>query len=131
MYKFYIKMKNNIIFSPHYNLPSLHMIQDCGYRILHTLPKPMRPSMQHLYICVDNYPDHQTLQSLNIVDKYDLLGLYRGGTVMAPSEYSSSNHYILLYRCPLIKYSLDNSRNLFEIVKDVIMQEVKHSSFKK
>jgi predicted Zn-dependent protease with MMP-like domain len=110
------------------NLPDLTDIYELAYKVLEELPKKFRAYTQNIMVRVENFADEQTLLSLNLDDKYDLLGLYRG--IPLPLKNLTSivavPDTIFLYRCPLIRFSEENQENVDGLVHHVMIHEIGH-----
>ncbi len=110
------------------SIPDLTDIYELAYKTIEELPKKFRIFTQNIMVRVENFADEQTLNSLKLDDKYDLLGLYRGiplpmknltAVVTVPDT-------IFLYRCPIIRFSEDNHENLDQLVHHVMIHEIGH-----
>jgi hypothetical protein len=76
---------------------------------------------------VENFADQETLDSLNIDNKYDLLGLYRGIPIPSKSKRSSDlQDRIFLYRCPLIRYAREYEHDINTLTRHVLLHEMGH-----
>lgn len=110
------------------NLPDLTNIYELAYSVLEDLPVKFRSYTQNIMIRVENFADEQTLMSLNLSDKYDLLGLYRG--VPLPLKASGSvvsvPDTIFLYRCPIVRFAEDNGESVQRLVQHVMIHEIGH-----
>jgi predicted Zn-dependent protease with MMP-like domain len=110
------------------DLPDIADFYVLAQKTLESLPERFERTTKSLIVKVENYADHETLLSLNLDDKYDLLGLYRGIPVPTKSTKSSFliPDIIYLYRCPLIRYSLENQEALESLVNHVMIHEIGH-----
>ncbi len=110
------------------SLPDLTDFYELAYKILEELPKKFRVFTQNMIVRVENFADEQTLESLNLRDKYDLLGLYRGIPLPMKSLTSivSIPDTIFLYRCPLIRFSGENHESIDRLVHHVMIHEIGH-----
>jgi predicted Zn-dependent protease with MMP-like domain len=126
MNKNYVALKNY----PHVtaNLPDLALLSRYAQDSIEGLPENFKALACNLTVKVENFADQETLTSLNIKDKYDLLGLYRG--VPVPVKALQPNltlpDVIFLYRCPLIRYSRENNESLEVLVHHVMLHEMGH-----
>ena len=110
------------------NLPAIQHLEEIAQQTLDTIPEALKEYAQKIRIIVENYADKETLHSLRIDDKYELLGLYRGTPIPIKTVFAQSNlpDSIFLYRCPLIRYSLENRENIEMLVQHVMMHELGH-----
>ena len=110
------------------NLPAIQRLEQIAHQTLDTIPETLKEYALKIRIVVENYADKETLKSLRIDDKYELLGLYRGTPIPIKSVFADSTlpDSILLYRCPLIRYALENKENIENLVQHVMLHELGH-----
>ena len=110
------------------NLPAIHCIEKIAQESFKTIPDALKEHANKIQIIVENYADKETLSSLRIDDKYELLGLYRGTPIPIKTIFAHSTlpDSIFLYRCPLIRYALENQENIEMLVQHVMMHELSH-----
>ena len=60
------------------DLPDLTDFYLLSQKTINSLPEKFKKATSSLIIKVENFAEQETLKSLKINDKYDLLGLYRG-----------------------------------------------------
>ena len=110
------------------DLPDLTDIYNLAYAVVDGLPQQLQSLTKNLIIRIENFADEQTLQSLNITDKYDLLGLYRGVPLPLKSLHDNAilPDIIFLYRGPLIRFARDNGETLSKLVYHVVIHEIGH-----
>ncbi len=110
------------------DLPDLTDFYVLAQKTLESLPEKFKKPTKSLIVRVENYANHETLLSLKLDDKYDLLGLYRG--IPVPTKATKAAFLmpdvIYLYRCPLIRYSLENQEALASLVHHVMIHEIGH-----
>lgn len=110
------------------DLPDLTDFYLLSQKTINSLPEKFKKATSSLIIKVENFADQETLKSLKINDKYDLLGLYRGTPlpVKRTSQSIPLPDVIFLYRCPLIRYARDNHETLDALVQHVMIHEIGH-----
>lgn len=110
------------------DMPDLADLYTMAYKTLSGLPEKFKPFTKNILVRVENYAGHETLENLNLSDKNDLLGLYRG--IPLPLKGSPTNaklpDIIFLFRCPLIKYAKDNQEPIDQLVHNVMLHEIGH-----
>lgn len=110
------------------SLPDLALLNRYAQESIDNLPGNFKKLACNLTVKVENFADDETLKSLHIKDKYDLLGLYRG--VPIPVKALQPNltlpDIIFLYRGPLIRYSRENNESLETLVHHVMLHEMGH-----
>ncbi|MCX7337803.1 MAG: metallopeptidase family protein [Alphaproteobacteria bacterium] len=110
------------------SLPDIADFYVLAQRTIDSLPEKFQILLDSLCVKVENFSDEQTLGSLKIKDKYDLLGLYRGLPVSAKKSEGSVSmpDLIYLYRGPLIRYARDNGETLEKVVRHVMVHEISY-----
>ena len=93
------------------------------------LPAQFRQMTGHVLIRVDDFPDQETLDALEIEDPFDLTGLYHGvdlahRSVLYPETQPSM---VLLYRRPILdEWAARGDVSLEELVSHVLVHEIGH-----
>jgi predicted Zn-dependent protease with MMP-like domain len=110
------------------SLPAIKRLEQIAQQTMNTIPDALKGYAEKIRIIVENYADKETLHSLRIEDKYELLGLYRGTPIPIKAVFAQSTlpDSIFLYRCPLIRYSIENKENIEVLVQHVMMHELGH-----
>jgi predicted Zn-dependent protease with MMP-like domain len=96
-------------------------------RAIDELPEEFRAKMENVDIIVEDFADAETLSSMGIVDRHELLGLYVGVPLTAQSSFwvSPLPHRIFLYRKPILR-SCPGRRFLAREIRDVLIHEIGH-----
>ena len=107
-------------------LPLIQYIHDIATKAVLDLPALMRSEAGTVKIYVENFADIETLNSLRMTDKYDLLGLYRGTPLPVKSVFLGIDleDSIFLYRCPLVRYAYENNESIDTLIKHVVTHEL-------
>jgi predicted Zn-dependent protease with MMP-like domain len=79
-------------------------------------------------IRVEEFPDEETEEEMELDSPFDLLGLYRGvalprQSVLAPR---TDVDMIFLYRRPLLDYWCETGEDLAAVVRHVLIHEIGH-----
>ncbi|MDP3371308.1 MAG: metallopeptidase family protein [Candidatus Paracaedibacteraceae bacterium] len=109
-------------------LPTIQRLNEIASQTLDTIPDTIKGYAVDVKIIIENYADKETLHSLRIDDKYELLGLYRGTPIPIKTIFANSSlpDSIYLYRCPLIRYSIENQESIEKLVQHVMIHELGH-----
>lgn len=107
-------------------LMSLDDMYDIVESVVQSLPADIRRITQNLEIVVDNFPPANILADLGILNKYDLLGLYRGLPLKDQEDSEETPNTIFLYRCPLLRYGEEHQEDMSDLVKHVFLYEMGH-----
>jgi predicted Zn-dependent protease with MMP-like domain len=96
-------------------------------RALQELPEEFLETMDNVEVLVEDFPDRETLHSLGIESKWDLLGLYQGVPITNRSVFMVSvfPERIFLYRLPILR-AARTGRNLVQLIREVVIHEVGH-----
>jgi predicted Zn-dependent protease with MMP-like domain len=108
--------------------PSAADIEALGQRALATIPEELRRHVGGVVIRVEEFPDEETEEEMDLDSPFDLLGLYRGvalpqQSVMAPRQ---DIDMIFLYRRPLLDYWCETGEDLYAVVRHVLIHEIGH-----
>jgi predicted Zn-dependent protease with MMP-like domain len=108
--------------------PTLETIEALAQAALDSLPETFARNVKDVLIRVEEFPDEETEREMEIESPFDLLGLYRGGSI-AGREGSSPSPFpdmIHLYRRPILDYWCDTGEDLGHIVRHVLIHEIGH-----
>jgi predicted Zn-dependent protease with MMP-like domain len=94
---------------------------------MESLPEAFLEKMDNLEIVVEDFPDAETLESVGLTSKWDLLGLYSGVPLNHRSffTYSILPERIYLYRIPIIRAAVYD-KNLAVTIRSVLVHEIGH-----
>jgi predicted Zn-dependent protease with MMP-like domain len=110
------------------DLPDLTDLHLLSQKTIDSLPEKFKKATSSLIVKVENFADQETLRNLKIIDRYDLLGLYKGTPLPVKRTLSSFPlpDVVMLYRCPLIRYARDSQETIEHLVHQVIIHEIGH-----
>jgi predicted Zn-dependent protease with MMP-like domain len=108
--------------------PSLADLETLANEALRTIPEALRQHVRDVIIQVQEFPDEETEQEMELETPFDLLGLYRGVdlTRQSVSDVRSGPDMIFLYRRPLLDYWCDSGEDLAHLVRHVMIHEIGH-----
>lgn len=108
--------------------PTLDDIEALARAALDTIPDTLRPYVQGVVICVQEFPDAQTCREMELESEFDLLGLYSGVSVDQEDAVAVRQdvNMIFLYRRPLLDYWCESGEELAHLVRHVIIHEIGH-----
>ncbi|MGE0416613.1 MAG: metallopeptidase family protein [Acetobacteraceae bacterium] len=108
--------------------PSLDDIVNMAERALSTIPLRLARHVQGVGIAVEDMPDEETLDELDIESGWDLTGLYRGTplTERSVSDPMREPDLIFLYREPILLEWIETGEDLYRLVRNVVVHEVAH-----
>lgn len=108
--------------------PSLEDITFLAETALQTLPHELLAAIKGVTVQVEDFPDEDTEQEMELESPFDLLGLYRGIdlTRQSVSDVRSGPDVIFLYRRPILDYWCETAEDLPDIVRHVLIHEIGH-----
>jgi predicted Zn-dependent protease with MMP-like domain len=108
--------------------PSAAEIETMARRALAGLPRQFKDALGPIVIRVEEFPDEETEQAMDLDSPFDLLGLYRGVALPHKSVNNPNPEIdmIYLYRRPMLDYWCETGEDLFDIVRHVLIHEIGH-----
>jgi predicted Zn-dependent protease with MMP-like domain len=103
----------------------IELIADAAY---HAIPAPLQRLANAVQIRVEEFPDEETLDAMDMESPYDLLGLYSGIPLDEQSvgDVRQNVDLIFLYRRPLLDYWVESGETLEAVVRHVLIHEIGH-----
>ncbi len=108
--------------------PTLKDIEALADEAMSSLPLEIRRHLKDLVIHVEDFPDDQTLDEMELESPFELMGLYRGvslGHKEGGGQVSDVDH-VFLYRRPLLDYWCESGEDLTRLITHVVVHEVGH-----
>jgi predicted Zn-dependent protease with MMP-like domain len=92
------------------------------------LPESFRSAVEGVVVRVEDFPDEETVEDMELETPFDLLGLYRGVDLMRRStnEVVTDLDRIFLYRRPILDYWAESDDSLADIVSHILIHEIGH-----
>ena len=108
--------------------PSLADLEVVAREAYARIPEELRRFTQDVVIRVEEFPDDETLDALELESPFDLLGLYRGVDLASKSvlDQPEAPDMIFLYRRPLLDYWCAEGEDLEHLVRHVLIHEIGH-----
>ncbi|MBI1208144.1 MAG: acetylglutamate kinase [Azospirillum sp.] len=108
--------------------PTLAELEALAETALATVPDQLRRYVRNVVILVDEFPDQETEQAMDLETPFDLLGLYRGTDLAHRSVHDlpQGPDHIYLYRRPLLDYWCETGEDLAVLVRHVLIHEIGH-----
>ena len=108
--------------------PSLADLEFLADRAMATLPPAFLAPIRGVAIRVEEFPDEETMEEMELESDFDILGLYRGIDLPHSSlhDVRTSLDVILLYRRPILDYWCETGEELADIVRHVLIHEIGH-----
>ena len=108
--------------------PSLADLEVLAREVFAGLPADFRALCEDLVIQVDDFATDEVLDTMDIDDPFDLMGLFQG--VGLPFRHESAPvqmpNMIWLYRRPILDYWGEHEETLGAIISHVLVHEIGH-----
>lgn len=108
--------------------PTLADIEALAAEALDGLPPEFLKPVAPVAILVEDFPDEETEDEMELESPFDLLGLYRGVDLAHQSVFDVRTRpdAIFLYRRPILDLWCDSGEDLAAIVRHVLIHEIGH-----
>ena len=108
--------------------PSATEIEDMARAALAEIPEELGRHVRGVAILVEEFPDADTEQAMDLESPFDLLGLYQGVSLdrKSVSDAPDDLDRIFLYRRPLLDYWCETGESLEAIVRNTLIHEIGH-----
>jgi len=108
--------------------PSLADLEELARRALATIPRRLKRHLGPIVIRVEDFPDEETEQAMDLASPFDILGLYRGVALphKSVSDPRPSLDMVFLYRRPILDYWCETGEDLARLVRHVLIHEIGH-----
>ncbi|MDY0240555.1 MAG: metallopeptidase family protein [Rhodospirillaceae bacterium] len=112
----------------HTTPPTLADIEAIAVEELGRVPEELRRHVGDVVILVEEFPDEETGEEMDLESPFDLLGLYRGVALPDQSflDVRTGPDMIFLYRRPLLDYWCEEGEDLRVLVRHVLIHEIGH-----
>ncbi|HXC28044.1 MAG TPA: metallopeptidase family protein [Stellaceae bacterium] len=108
--------------------PTFADIEALAERALATIPAELKAHLGPLVIRVEEFPDEETEEEMELESPFDILGLYRG--VALPHQSVTTPRagidMVFLYRRPILDYWCETGEDLAAVVRHVLIHEIGH-----
>jgi predicted Zn-dependent protease with MMP-like domain len=114
---------------PHHTTPpSIPDLETIAAAAFADIPDELRQYAADLVIRIDDFPDEEVEQEMDLESPFDLLGLYRGVAMDVKSftQVSTQVDMVFLYRRPILDYWCETGEDLTTLVKHVLIHEIGH-----
>jgi len=108
--------------------PSLDDIRTLARQTFAGLPPKFRALAGEIVFMVQEFPDEDVVEEMNLESEFDILGLFQGPDLAARSGSGQMGGptMVFLYRRALLDYWAENEETLGEIVRHVLIHEIGH-----
>jgi predicted Zn-dependent protease with MMP-like domain len=108
--------------------PSLDDIETLANETFERLPKRFRDRCGHILFRIEDFPDEDVVEEMELETPYDILGLFQGTglTEQQESDPPREPNIVFLYRRPILDEWSDSEIALGDIVSHVLIHEIGH-----
>jgi predicted Zn-dependent protease with MMP-like domain len=108
--------------------PSLDDIELLAREAFAGLPAEFRALTGEIIFMVQDFPDDDVIDDMELESPFDILGLFQGPDLASREGVSASHHstMIFLYRRPILDYWGEHEEPLSHIVRHVLIHEIGH-----
>jgi predicted Zn-dependent protease with MMP-like domain len=108
--------------------PALTVFEALAAAAWERLPADFRQMCGDVVIRVEDFAPDDVLESMEIEDAFDLMGLYQGVSLDKKSVLDPPHDpdMVFLYRRPILDYWADGEETLGDIVTHVLVHEIGH-----
>lgn len=108
--------------------PSLADLDRLARQEFERLPEVLAQPARGVVIRIEDFPDRETEEEMELESPFDLLGLYRGVDLLhkSVSDPLPSLDMIFLYRRPILDYWCESGEDLSAILRHVLIHEIGH-----
>ena len=109
--------------------PSLADIEVLADEALAQLPETFRALCRGVVLTIEDFPDDETIEEMQLESPFDLLGLFRGHGLAQQGAGPLSGqmpNMVFLYRRPILDSWAEHEETLGAIVTHVLVHEIGH-----
>jgi predicted Zn-dependent protease with MMP-like domain len=108
--------------------PTLDDLETLAREGFASLPAEFRALTGEIVFMVQDFPDEEVMDDMDLDTPFDILGLFQGPDLASREGASSSHHptMIFLYRRPILDYWAETGEPLGHIVRHVLIHEIGH-----
>ncbi len=108
--------------------PTAEEMEEMALRSVRSLPPQFREQMTDVVVRVEEFATREQLDSVDIVSRWDLTGLYDGRPVGEKSQWQTGDlpPMIFLFRQPLVREWRETGVEIEDLVHHVVVHEAGH-----
>lgn len=108
--------------------PTLKDIEALAAEALSSLPLEFRRFLAEVVIHVEDFPDDETVDEMELDSPFELMGLYRGVSLRQKESGGMAEDvdHVFLYRRPLLDYWCESGEDLTRLITHVVIHEIGH-----
>ncbi len=108
--------------------PTLADIDEVAREALESLPDSLKSLTRGVIIRVEEFPDEDVCDELELESPFDILGLYQGIALDEKVVEISGSlpDMVFLYRRPILDYWCETGEDLLHVIRHVLIHEIGH-----
>jgi predicted Zn-dependent protease with MMP-like domain len=108
--------------------PSLADIDTLARAALDVLPPELKKFTEGVVVQVEEFPDEEVCEEMELESPFDILGLYQGVSLAEKRVEASGGtpDLVFLYRRPILDYWCETGEDLAHVVRHVLIHEIGH-----
>lgn len=109
--------------------PSLADFEHLAEAAFSRLPESFRALCAGLVIRVEDFPDEDVIEEMELESEFDILGLFQGAGLAhggAVGHTGQMPNMVLLYRRPMLDYWAEHEETLGAVITHVLVHEIGH-----
>jgi len=108
--------------------PTLADLEDLAEEAYAAIPEELRRHTAGVVIRIEEFPDRETEEEMELESPFDLLGLYRGVALTQKSvgDIGGAPDMVFLYRRPILDYWCETGEDLVLLIRHVLIHEFGH-----
>jgi predicted Zn-dependent protease with MMP-like domain len=113
----------------HMQAPSLEDFEAMSDAAFAGLPPEFRTLCGHVIVKVEDFPDEEVMEAMELETPFDILGLFQGHgltTASAVPQTGQEPNMVWLYRRPILDYWAEHEETLGAVIAHVLIHEIGH-----
>ncbi|NQW09575.1 MAG: metallopeptidase family protein [Alphaproteobacteria bacterium] len=108
--------------------PTVDQLAALAEDALSNIPVQLLQPLSGLAILVEDFPDEEVCEAMDLETPFDLLGLYQGMPLghRSTGETPADLDRVFLYRRPILDYWIETGEDLYQVVRHVLIHEIGH-----
>jgi predicted Zn-dependent protease with MMP-like domain len=108
--------------------PTLADIDSLARAALDVLPPELKKFTEGVIVQVEDFPDGEVCEEMELESPFDILGLYQGVSLVEKRMEASgaTPNMVFLYRRPILDYWCETGEDLGHVVRHVLIHEIGH-----
>ena len=108
--------------------PTIDEVAALAEDALSNVPPELLKPLSGLAILVEEFPDEEICEAMDLETPFDLLGLYQGVPLghRSTGETPADLDRVFLFRRPILDYWIESGDDLYTVVRHVLIHEIGH-----